>query len=327
MKTVLVTGAAGFIGYHAAKALLEMSVAVIGVDILNDYYDVALKQARLLDLQTYQDFTFHHINLLDHDALHTCIQGRDVTHILHLAAQAGVRYSLENPRAYIDSNVMGHLNILELARHNPSIEHVAYASSSSVYGDRGQDGEGDGEPFSETDRVRTPASLYAATKLGGEMLSESYWRLYGIHQTGLRFFTVYGPWGRPDMAYFIFVDKIFKNEPITLFAPDQMQRDFTYVSDIVSVLPTILISPPANGHAVYNLGNSKPNTLLQFVKIIEQACGRPAQKIIKEKQKGDVDMTFADVTAAERDFGFSPSITLDVGIPQFVAWYKSFYRV
>lgn len=317
---ILLTGAAGFIGFHAAKRLLSEGHQLIGVDSLNDYYDVSLKQARLAELNKHNSFQFHKVDISDYAALNIATKGKGITHILHLAAQAGVRYSLDNPRAYVQANVLGHLNILEFARHTGSVEHVAYASSSSVYGDR-EDG-----PFYETDKVRSPASLYAATKLGGEMLAESYQRLYGIAQTGLRFFTVYGPWGRPDMAYFIFTDKIFKGEPITLFAPEEMRRDFTYVDDIVDVLPTILNSPPASGHEIYNLGNSKPNTLMQLVGAVEAACGVEAEKIILGKQKGDVSNTFADVSAAERDFGFNPKTNLIDGLQSFVAWYKEHYK-
>ncbi|WP_026942587.1 NAD-dependent epimerase/dehydratase family protein [Hellea balneolensis] len=312
---ILLTGTAGFIGFHAARRLLSEGHRVIGIDSLNDYYDVSLKYARLAELKSHENFEFYKVEISDHKALDVAAKDKGVTHILHLAAQAGVRYSLDNPRAYIQANVMGHLNILEFARHSGTVEHVAYASSSSVYGDR-EDG-----PFTETDKVRSPASLYAATKLGGEMLAESYQRLYGIPQTGLRFFTVYGPWGRPDMAYFIFTDKIMKGDPITLFAPDEMRRDFTYIDDIVDVLPKILSRPPSSGHEIYNLGNSKPNTLMQLVDAVEAACGRTGEKIILGKQNGDVSNTFADVSAAERDFGFAPKTDLHEGVKRFVEWY------
>ena len=314
---ILLTGAAGFIGFHAANRLLSEGHYVIGVDNLNDYYDVALKESRLAELKKHDGFEFHKIDISNHEALESSAKGKGVTHILHLAAQAGVRYSLDNPRAYVQANVLGHLNILEFARHSDTVEHIAYASSSSVYGDR-EDG-----PFRENDKVRSPASLYAATKLSGEMLAESYQRLYGIPQTGLRFFTVYGPWGRPDMAYFIFTDKIMKGEAITLFAPDEMRRDFTYVDDIVEVLPKILASPPKSGHKIYNLGNSKPNTLMQLVDAVEDSCGKTAEKIILGKQKGDVSNTFADVSAAEREFGFRPKMDLGEGLNRFVEWYNN----
>lgn len=315
---ILLTGAAGFIGFHAASKLLSEGHKVIGVDNLNDYYEVSLKQARLTVLHRHENFEFHKVDISDHKALDAAVKDKGITHILHLAAQAGVRYSLDNPRAYVQANVMGHLNILEFTRHSGTVEHIAYASSSSVYGDR------EGGPFKETDKVRSPASLYAATKLGGEMLAESYQRLYGIPQTGLRFFTVYGPWGRPDMAYFIFTDKIMKGEPITLFAPEEMRRDFTYVDDIVDVLPKILATPPSSGHEIYNLGNSKPNTLMQLVEAVERACGKTTEKIILGKQKGDVSNTFADVSAAEQDFGFKPKMELGEGLKRFVEWYHEF---
>ncbi len=317
---ILVTGVAGFIGFHAAKRLLANGHTVIGVDSLNDYYSLELKQARLAHLKSEPDFKFHHLDISEKRALKSALGESKVTHILHLAAQAGVRYSLENPHSYIQSNVMGHLNILEFARHSGNVQHLAYASSSSVYGEReARTG------FKESDPVREPASLYAATKLSGEMLSESYARLYGIPQTGLRFFTVYGPWGRPDMAYWIFTQKILEGEPITLYAPDLMRRDFTYVDDIVDVLPKILTKAPM-GHAIYNLGNSAPNTLYDLVNSVETACGQKAETIIKPQQAGDVRSTFADISAAKRDFGFAPKTKLEDGIAQFVDWYREWKR-
>ena len=313
---VLLTGAAGFIGFHAAKRLLAEGHHVIGVDNLNDYYDPSLKQARLAHLRDHAKFSFHTLDIADKNALAGALGAARITHILHLAAQAGVRHSLENPHSYIHSNVMGHLNILEYARHAPSVKHVTYASSSSVYGER-EPGAG----FKETDRVRRPASLYAATKLSGEMISESYAQLYNIPQTGLRFFTVYGPWGRPDMAYWIFTEKILAGEDITLFAPNIMQRDFTYIDDIVSVLPDILIAPP-DSHNIYNLGNSQPNTLMELVSAVETACGQKASSNIEPQQAGDVRATFADISAAKADFGFAPKTGLTDGISNFVAWYR-----
>ncbi len=317
---ILVTGVTGFIGFHAALRLLEDGHSVIGVDSLNAYYDPKLKAARLAMLRQKVGFSFHRLDLADKGALEAALGDRPVSHILHLAAQAGVRYSLEDPHSYIRSNVMGHLNVLEYARHSKTVEHVVYASSSSVYGER-EPGEG----FKETDRVREPASLYAATKLSGEMLSESYARLYDIPQTGLRFFTVYGPWGRPDMAYWIFTQKILAGEPITLFAPDKMLRDFTYIDDIVDVFPTLLSTVP-QGHKIYNLGNSDPNRLTDLVGAVETACGQDAQKIIKPQQLGDVCTTFADISAARADFGFDPKTDLKDGISTFVAWYKQWMR-
>jgi UDP-glucuronate 4-epimerase len=313
---ILLTGAAGFIGFHAAKRLLAEGHNIIGVDNLNEYYDSALKQARLGILKENPNFTFHPLELAEKNALETAFGSTPITHILHLAAQAGVRYSLKNPHSYVQSNVMGHLNVLEFARHRDTIEHIAYASSSSVYGER--------EPvsgFKETDRVRHPASLYAATKLSGEMISESYAQLYGLRQTGLRFFTVYGPWGRPDMAYWIFTQKILAGEPITLFAPEIMQRDFTYVDDITSVFPRLLTTPPTS-HDIYNLGNSSPHKLLDLVQSVEAACGREAKTIIKPQQAGDVRSTFADISRAQAAFGFAPKTDLSDGISNFVDWYK-----
>ena len=321
---ILLTGTAGFIGFHAAQGLLEQGHEVIGVDNLNDYYDKTLKAQRLARLKHYPNFEFHRLDIANSGALDS-FHGRGVTHILHLAAQAGVRFSLEQPRAYGRSNLIGHLEVLEFARHCAGLEHVVYASSSSVYGERANNND---KPsgFRETDIVRNPASLYAATKIGGEMLAQSYTHLYNIAQTGLRFFTVYGPWGRPDMAYFIFTDKILRGEPITLFAPDEMQRDFTYVDDISAILPKILQSQP-DGHAIYNLGHSKPNALMSLVRAVEKACGRDAVTKIAPKQNGDVSNTFADITAARIDFSFTPKTDLETGIAQFVSWYRAYYKV
>lgn len=321
---VLLTGAAGFIGFHGAQRLLKEGHSVIGVDNLNDYYDVGLKKARLTLLQEHKNFEFHQLDIGETGALKTTLGHKKITHILNLAAQAGVRYSLENPRAYVETNVMGHLNILEYARYSRTVEHIVYASSSSVYGDR------QGGPFSEIDPVRTPASLYAATKLSGELMAESYARLYKMPQTGLRFFTVYGRWGRPDMAYFLFTQKILSGEPIRLFAPDIMQRDFTHVDDIVTVFPKVLQTLPSSAgvpHMIYNLGNSRPNRLMQLVDAVETACERKAEAIIEGQQKGDVTTTYADIEAASRDFEFDPRITLKEGIQDFVAWYREYYNV
>ena len=317
---VLLTGTAGFIGFHAATRLLAEGHRVIGVDNLNDYYAPALKQVRLAKLAENPNFTFHTLDLSEKGALEAALGPTKITHILHLAAQAGVRYSLENPHSYVQSNVVGHLNILEYARHNEALQHLAYASSSSVYGER-EPGAG----FKETDRVRSPASLYAATKLSAEMLSESYARLYDIRQTGLRFFTVYGPWGRPDMAYWIFTQKILKGEPITLFAPDVMQRDFTYIDDIADIFPKLLDTTPEQ-HRIYNLGNSNPNTLHDLVSAVELACGVAAKTDIKPQQAGDVRSTFADISEAQRDFSFTPKTDLKTGIARFVAWYRDWHK-
>ena len=315
---ILITGTAGFIGFHAAKRFLSLGYAVIGLDSLNDYYEVSLKNARLNQLKCHENFEFYKVDIADYEALVDITKDKEITYILHLAAQAGVRYSLEMPRSYIRSNVLGHLNILELARNTPAIKHIVYASSSSVYGDKSK------SAFKETDIVNSPASLYAATKISGEMIAESYSKLYGIKQTGLRLFTVYGPWGRPDMAYYIFTDKIFNKEPIELFSPEKMTRDFTYIDDIIDVLPRVLESTPSNLHAIYNLGNSNPNTLMQLVEAIETACEASTQKVILKKQNGDVSYTHADINAAKRDFGFAPRVELKDGIKNFVNWYKNY---
>ena len=317
---VLLTGATGFIGFHAAKRLLADGHTVIGVDNINDYYSPELKQARLAQLKEQPHFTFHNLELAQKGALDAALSAQHVTHILHLAAQAGVRYSLQNPHSYVSSNVMGHLNVLEYARHNRNLQHLAYASSSSIYGER-ESMQG----FKETDRTRSPASLYAATKLSGELLSESYAHLFGIPQTGMRFFTVYGPWGRPDMAYWIFTQKILAGDPITLFAPDKMKRDFTYIDDIIDYIPKLLNKPPEH-HKIYNLGNSSPNKLLDLVDAVEKACGKKAKKHIKPQQAGDVRSTFADISEAKRDFGFSPKTDLVDGIASFVDWYRDWQK-
>ena len=321
---IFLTGCAGFVGFHAAKKLLSEGHHVIGVDNLNDYYDPSLKHARLALLKQFETFEFQRVDLVDPEGLQRAADGKGVTHILHLAAQAGVRYSLENPRSYADSNLIGHLNVLELARHTESLQHLVYASSSSVYGDR------EGGDFREDDAVRSPVSLYAATKVGGEMLSESYARLYGIAQTGLRFFTVYGPYGRPDMAYYMFIDKVLRGETITLFAPDEMQRDFTYVDDIVAVMPTLLETAAdlmdGRQHEIYNLGNSSPAKLRDLVSAVEAACGIKANIEVTEKQPGDVSRTFANVDKARKNLGFNPKMPLTEGIQLCVDWYRDYLK-
>jgi len=322
---ILLTGATGFIGFHAARICLAQGHRVIGVDNLNLYYDVGLKQARLSELQNHDNFEFYQMDISEERALER-FHSVGITHILHLAAQAGVRHSIDNPRPYVQSNILGNLEILEFARHCDTLEHLVYASSSSVYGERPDNGAVNGA-FCETDTVRHPSSLYAATKLSGELLAQSYAHLYKIPQTGLRFFTVYGPWGRPDMAYFIFTEKILKGETITLFAPDEMRRDFTYIDDISAILPVILQTPPASGHEIYNLGNSNPNPLMALVKAVEAACERKAALDIQPKQKGDVSNTFADTRSAKCAFGFDPQTDLETGISKFVDWYREFYDV
>lgn len=313
---VLVTGAAGFIGYHASRALIEAGADVIGIDNLTPYYDLALKRARLAALSG-PKFRFSETDIADCEALKR-VGGGDVEAILHLAAQAGVRYSLENPFAYQHSNLAGHLSILEYARGLRTLNHLVYASSSSVYGDR-QDA-----PFRESDRCDSPASLYAATKRACELMSETYARLYDIPQTGLRFFTVYGPFGRPDMAYWSFLDNILAGRPITLFNHGRLERDFTSVADVSPVLVRIVAKPPVGTprHAIYNLGNSKPVALTRFVAAIEQAAGRRAEIRMSEMQPGDVTRTFADISLAQRDFGFRPAVSIEEGMKEFVNWYR-----
>ena len=314
---ILVTGAAGFIGFHVASALLAHGDEVIGVDNLNDYYDVALKQARLGQLMAQKNFTFHKINIADKDAMMALATG-GITHIIHLAAQAGVRYSVENPYAYVESNLMGQVVMLELARRIKP-QHFVYASSSSVYGGNTK------VPFAVTDTVDKPVSLYAATKRADEIMAWTYAHLYALPCTGLRFFTVYGPWGRPDMAYYSFTKNILAGEPIKLFNHGQMRRDFTYIDDVVQGVLAVLNHPPTKEAALYNLGNSKAENLLDFVATLEQTLGKKAQTMMEPMQPGDVPETFADITASTRDFGFKPVTGIKDGIAKFVAWYKSYH--
>lgn len=317
--TILVTGAAGFIGYHVSKALLERGEQVIGVDNLNDYYPRSLKQARLKKLEPLSGFTFHEVDIADHERLSTLLDGAGVTSAIHLAAQAGVRYSIENPFAYSRSNLTGHLSVLEIARQY-GFNHLVYASSSSVYGGNTE------VPFSEDHRTDNPVSLYGATKKSDEILSESYARLYQIPQTGLRFFTVYGPWGRPDMAYWIFTEKMLKGEPIKVFNHGKMGRDFTYIDDIVDGILAAHAKPPAqtNGfHQVYNLGNDRPEELMAMIDLLETELGVKAEKTMMGMQKGDVERTWADISKARRELGYGPKTSLADGIARFIAWRKA----
>lgn len=316
---LLVTGAAGFIGYHVARRLLEGGADVVGVDSLNAYYDPALKRGRLGDLARFARFRFVEADIAEAGALETAADRSAVEVIVHLAAQAGVRHSIEAPFDYEHANVRGHLAVLEFARHAPQLKHLVYASSSSVYGDRASG------PFREDDRCDEPASLYAATKRACELMSETYARLYAIPQTGLRFFTVYGPWGRPDMAYFSFTDKILAGAPVTLFGDGKLSRDFTYIDDVSAAIETIVGKPPTGKppHALYNLGNSQPSTVLDLVAAIEAATGRQAERILAPPQPGDVTVTFADHARATRDFGFAPQMSLQEGIARFVAWRRT----
>jgi len=315
---LLVTGAAGFIGYHVARRLLESGAEVVGVDSLNAYYDPELKRGRLAGLAPFANFRFVEADIADPGALEAAVPRGEATAIVHLAAQAGVRHSIEAPFDYERANVAGHLRVLEYARHAPKLRHLVYASSSSVYGDRLSG------PFREDDRCDAPASLYAATKRACELMSETYARLYGVPQTGLRFFTVYGPWGRPDMAYFSFTDKILRGEAVTLFGEGKLSRDFTYIDDVSAAIETIVGQPPSNEprHAIYNLGNSQPSTVLDLVAAIEAATGRTAERVLAPPQPGDVTVTFADHSRASAAFGFAPQTGLGDGIARFVAWRK-----
>ncbi|MCA1749972.1 MAG: NAD-dependent epimerase/dehydratase family protein [Parasphingopyxis sp.] len=324
---ILVTGAAGFIGMHVAKALLARGDEVIGIDNLNDYYSVQLKEDRLAELEG-DGFAFEKVDFADHQALDASLGGKDFDRIVHLGAQAGVRYSLTHPRAYIRSNIDGHLNLLELARHRQSA-HMVYASSSSVYG-----GNTD-YPFRVEDRVDHPISLYAATKKSDELMSETYAHLYRIPLTGLRFFTVYGPWGRPDMAMWIFTEKILAGEPIPVFNHGDMRRDFTFIDDIVAGVIAALDHPPADDgkekagrskgpHALYNIGNNRCEELTHMIDVLESALGETALRDLQPMQPGDVPATAADISAIQRDLGFEPSTTIEEGIPKFVEWYRAY---
>jgi UDP-glucuronate 4-epimerase len=329
---VLVTGIAGFIGFNVARHLLARGDSVLGIDSLNDYYDVTLKHARLALLaQSGDALEFAQVDFADDVALDAVLEGQQFDRIVHLGAQAGVRYSIENPRAYLRSNLAGHLNLLEVARHR-QVEHMVYASSSSVYGGN------DTLPFRVEDRVDQPLSLYAATKKADELMSETYAHLYRLPQTGLRFFTVYGPWGRPDMAMWLFTKAIFDGRPIDVFGEGQMRRDFTYIDDIVAGIVACLDNAPADDNAIkaggsisphrlYNIGNNRSEELGDMISLIEQACGRPAERRLLPMQPGDVRDTFADISAIQRDLGFEPRTTIAEGVPRFVAWYRDYHGV
>ena len=320
--SIFLTGTAGFIGYHVAKALLDRGERVVGVDNLNDYYDVRLKETRLDRLRAYPGFVFARLDVADRDGILAVVgRHRDLRSIIHLAAQAGVRYSLENPYAYVDANVMGTLVMFEAARRIDGLTGITYASSSSVYGANRQ------QPFSVEDRVDQPVSLYAATKRSCELLGHTYSHLYGLPATGLRFFTVYGPWGRPDMAAYLFTSAILAGRPIKVFNHGRMARDFTYIDDIVAGTIAAHDRPPADGtrHRIYNLGNHRPEKLLDFIAVIERALGRTARKELLPLQPGDVPESFADITASRRDLGFDPKTTIEVGLARFVEWYKEYH--
>jgi UDP-glucuronate 4-epimerase len=328
---VLITGAAGFIGYHTSQRLLARGEVVIGVDNLNDYYDPTLKRARLANLTESPNFRFLEVDFAEYRALATALDQEDFDRIVHLGAYAGVRYSIENPHAYVRSNLVGHLNMLEIARHRGA-RHFVYASSSSVYG------RNETLPFRVEDRVDYPLSLYAATKKSDELICETYSNLYRLPQTGLRFFTVYGPWGRPDMAMWIFTKAIFEGQPITVFGEGNMRRDFTYIDDIVTGIVASLDSPPpddgtekAGGshgpHRVYNIGNHRSEELGRMIDLLEDACGRKAQRRLLGMQPGDVRDSFADISAIQRDLGFEPKTRIEEGVPRFVAWYREYHGI
>jgi len=332
---ILVTGVAGFIGFHTAIRLLERGERVIGLDNINDYYDVRLKKTRLAKLKPFKEFTFTKTDLADRVKMRRLFATRSITKVVHLAAQAGVRYSLVNPHAYTDSNIEGFLNILEGCRH-AKVEHLVYASSSSVYGGNTH------MPFSIHDNVDHPVSLYAASKKANELMAHCYAHLYRIPCTGLRFFTVYGPWGRPDMALFIFTKAILDGKPIEVYNHGKMRRDFTYVDDIVEGVIRTLDHPAKPNEAwsgerpdpgtspaparIYNIGNHQPVELLRFIEVLEQTIGKQAKKKLLPIQPGDVPATYADIEDLSRDVGFYPATPIEVGIPRFVEWYRQFYK-
>jgi UDP-glucuronate 4-epimerase len=330
---VLVTGAAGFIGHALAQRLLARGDVVIGIDSLNDYYQVSLKRDRVATLTEAggNRFAFHHLDFSDMAALNVALEGIAIDRVVHLGAQAGVRYSLENPSAYVASNLAGHVNLLELARHR-AVEHMVYASSSSVYGGNAK------LPFAVEDRVDHPVSLYAATKRADELMSETYAHLFRLPLTGLRFFTVYGPWGRPDMMLWNFTRRILAGEPIPVFNHGEMHRDFTYIDDIVSGVVAALDHPPTDDgaekaggsvkpHALYNIGNNRSEHLMKVVGLLEEACGRKAVVEMLPMQPGDVPATYADITAISRDLGYAPTTSIEVGVPAFVEWYRGYHEV
>jgi UDP-glucuronate 4-epimerase len=335
MKKILITGAAGFIGFYLTKKLLQDGFAVVGIDNLNDYYDPALKKARLAEIPAGSAYSFEKIDLADRAAMADLFSRHKFDAVMNLAAQAGVRYSLTNPHAYADSNLIGFVNILEGCRHS-GVGHLVFASSSSVYGGNTT------MPFSVHDNVDHPVSLYAATKKSNELMAHAYSHLYGMKTTGLRFFTVYGPWGRPDMAYFLFTKAILAGEPINIFNNGEMKRDFTYIDDIVEGVARVIKSPPEPTpdwdknnpdpatswapYRIYNIGNNQVETLMYFIEVLEDCLGKKAKKIYLPMQDGDVAATYANVDDLVRDFDFKPSTSIETGLENFVKWYRGYYR-
>ena len=323
-KTYLITGGAGFIGFYLSKALLEKGARVIGMDNLNDYYEVSLKEDRLSALREFPEYQFIKGDISDKETVFRVFEEFSPQIVVNLAAQAGVRYSIDNPDAYIQSNIVGFFHILEACRHFP-VEHLVFASSSSVYGGNRK------VPFSTEDQVDKPVSLYAATKKSNELMAYSYSKLYEIPLTGLRFFTVYGPMGRPDMAYFKFAKKIMAGEPIQIYNNGDMLRDFTYIDDIITGVENILCNPPEtdeNGAAykIYNIGNNQPEKLMDYIAVLEKCLGRKAKKEFLPMQPGDVYETYADVSALMKDYGFKPSTTIEEGLSKFAEWFLEYYK-
>ena len=336
MVRVLVTGAAGFIGFHVCQKLLARGDRITGIDNLSDYYDVALKKDRLALLHEHSAFSFHQLDLADREGMAQLFAQTEFDGVVHLAAQAGVRYSIKNPHAYVDSNLVGFVNVLEGCRHS-GVKHLVFASSSSVYGANTK------IPFAVQDNVDHPISLYAASKKANELMAHTYSYLYGLPTTGLRFFTVYGPWGRPDMALFLFTKAILAGQPIDVFNYGKMQRDFTYIDDIVEGVVRVLdkipesnsfeseglpkSSPSQVHYQIYNIGNNQPVELMHFIEVLENCLGIKAKKNMLPLQPGDVPVTYADVDDLVRDVGFRPNTPIEVGIQRFVDWYKSYYNI
>ena len=320
--TVIVTGCAGFIGMHVAERLLERGETVVGIDSFNAYYEPELKEARAERLAGREGFRMVRLDIAEHEALKALVADSGADRVVHLAAQAGVRYSIDHPFAYERSNLMGHLSVLEACRH-AGVKHLVYASSSSVYGDQPLDGAG----FREDEPADKPVSLYAATKRSCELMSQSYATLYGLRQSGLRFFTVYGPWGRPDMAYFSFTEAIMGGTSIEVFGEGRMARDFTYIDDIVDGIVGVLEHPPVSGHEVYNIGDSSPVGLFKMISTLERVLGRSAIKVLMPMQPGDVTATFADVSKLHALTGYRPKVAIDEGLERFATWWRGWRGV